>query len=1082
MLPALLLLCFGSNAATKTYFGGNNGNWTINSNWNSAGEPVAGDDVFLGSHSPAAGTVNLSVNFNGVYQVANRLKSVTVNSSGIDGFMIVNQTSASSIMSVETMNIGTSSVKNTYNQTAGVANVVELNVGINSSQNTYNLSGSASYDGSVMNLGVSGSGTFNQSGGKVVLQGATVNFPGFPSYYAAAELNMGVKAGGVGAYNLSGGTLTVDALNMAGAGSSTFSQTGGALWGGVAVGGGSGTGVFNISAGELQATVSVAKNGTFKLKSGAAVTGDSRLTLETGGVFENQGGQFVKAPELKMAGGTLRLNGHNMTFSDLEGTSGTIESGTGSAVLTVDYISTYQKSSFAGNLQDGAFGMLGLTKTGGDPLELGGINTYSGVTTLQAGKLRAGSNTAFSSKSEFLVTGGTLDANGKDVSFGALSGSGGTVALSTGTVTLGGANLNTTYAGTITGSGTINKVGTGQQTLSGASTFSGTVNVLAGALRVGAVDGLPTASTLNLAGSGTVLSVAANQTLAALSGVSNTTLSFLNGSQLTIGAGNTDTTFAGGFIGAGTLAKTGTGTFTLGAGASDNMNANKSTGLSFAVSAGTLALNKAEGSNALAGALQINGGSVSLARSHQIANTSVLTMTGGNFDLNGFTETIGGLNGTGGGVNLGGGNLTVLQNVAGTFGGQIHGGGSFIKAGAADLTLTAPGSFIGKVNVDGGRLVLQGGFNATGYNVSSGSTLRFEGGTLSLGSGPITASAGAAVEYSNTTVNNGFLRGPGQHTLLAGSTNAFNAVTTYNSTTLLQNGTASFSNFSNGGKLINHASATLDGGSNTSSGIINVNSTLATSDFTNNGVINIYSGGSLANSGSSLVLGGGSRSYVNSGGSLTTGPGTTIELNGALLVNNGVMSGRTNVNYGSTAKGAGVFGAISVTEGGRFSPGNSPGLATVNGFVLGAGGSYQFEMNDANGMPGIGFDFVDNLGELYVEAGTTPSTQFHIELVSLNLSNAAGLALNFDASQARDFTLVHNALGISGFNADMIVVDSSAFLNPTNGGTFSVVASGNDLMLHFSPSAVPEPSVTGLLLAGIACLGWRMRSRKLAPV
>lgn len=211
---------------------------------------------------------------------------------------------------------------------------------------------------------------------------------------------------------------------------------------------------------------------------------------------------------------------------------------------------------------------------------------------------------------------------------------------------------------------------------------------------------------------------------------------------------------------------------------------------------------------------------------------------------------------------------------------------------------------------------------------------------------------------------------------------------------------------------------------------------------------------------------------------MNTGSGSTIELNGALLVNNGSMSGRMNVNYGGTAKGAGVFGTVNVTEGGKFSPGNSPGLATVNGFVLGAGGSYQFEMNDADGAPGAGYDFVNNLGELFVEAGTTPATQFHIELVTLNFSNAAGLALNFDASQVRDITLVHSALGISGFNPNMIVIDSAAFLNPTNGGSFSVVAQGNDLVLHFSPSAVPEPGVPGLLLAGLACMGWLLRSRK----
>lgn len=56
--------------------------------------------------------------------------------------------------------------------------------------------------------------------------------------------------------------------------------------------------------------------------------------------------------------------------------------------------------------------------------------------------------------------------------------------------------------------------------------------------------------------------------------------------------------------------------------------------------------------------------------------------------------------------------------------------------------------------------------------------LRFDGGVLALSNGPITGAAGGAVEYSNTTVDNGFLRDPGPHTLLAGSNIVFNAVTT----------------------------------------------------------------------------------------------------------------------------------------------------------------------------------------------------------------------------------------------------------------------------------------------------------------
>ena len=165
-----------------------------------------------------------------------------------------------------------------------------------------------------------------------------------------------------------------------------------------------------------------------------------------------------------------------------------------------------------------------------------------------------------------------------------------------------------------------------------------------------------------------------------------------------------------------------------------------------------------------------------------------------------------------------------------------------------------------------------------------------------LHNGARVAAKGGGVEYQNASVSNGYLRGAGTPTVLAGSSNVFNAVTPYNSTTRVQAGGASFNNFNNGGNL--------------------------------------------SSSQRNLVLGGGSLSTIFAGGSLSTEAGTLIELNGALLVNNGVRAGATQVNFGSTLRGSGVFGVVSVTEGGVFSPGNSPGLATVNGFALGAGGSF----------------------------------------------------------------------------------------------------------------------------------------------
>ena len=1077
LLPVLLLASLNGQAANRTYYGADNGLWTTGSNWNAPGAPAAGDDVFLGSHAPSLGTVDLNVNVNAVLTFAGHLNSVTVNSTALNGFMVLNQTAAGSAMYVGALNVGTTTIKNKYLQSAGLVDVgvLTLGLGAGSSQNFYTLSG-GQLNAEDLRVGASGSGTFNQTGGAVVSQGSCA--------FCAGMAQLGVNAGSSGAYNLSGGTLLADSFVVGGGGTGQFNQSGGTVTATVYVGAGTGNGSFNLSGGSLSGLVSVGAKGSLNLLVGSTVGGSAVIQLDSGSLFSHQGGAFNAAPGLAMNGGLLRLNGHNFSVQGLNGASGMIESGSGNALLTLDYAGGNPAASFDGLIQNGAAGVLGLSKTGADTLILGGNNSYTGSTLVKGGVLRAGSNTAFSPGSSFVVSSGAvLDANGRAVTLAGLSGTGGTLAVASGSVTLGSANQTQAFAGGITGSGTVNKLGSGQWTLSGGGTFSGALQVQGGSLRVGAPDGIASTSTVNLQGAGSALVLSYSQSLAGLSGGNASALSFATGSNLTLGSGNADTVFQGAFAGTGTLTKVGTGKLTLGGGVADALNSNTNTRLDMVVNAGTLALDKAVGSNAVGGALALGGGTVSLARSHQISDTSALTLNAGSFQLNGFAEKIGSLGGNGGTLALGGGTLTVAQAVAGSFAGALIGPGALVKTGLADLTLSKTSGFGGSFAANGGRLILQGPINASGLSANAGGSLRLDGGQVALNNGNLLAAKDGGVEYQDASVSNGYLRGAGTHTVLAGSSGSvFTAVITYNSTTLLQAGAASFNNFSNGGKLVNNAQASINGGTNTSSGVIEVNSGLGTVDFSSDGVLRINSGGSLSNSQSNLVLGGGSRSTVFAGGSLSTEAGTAIELNGALLVNNGLMAGATHVNFGSTLRGSGVFGAVSVSEGGVFSPGNSPGLATVNGFTLGAGGSYRFELSDGLGAPGVGRDFVNNLGALSLQAGTTPATRFNLQLATLTAANTAGLALNFDASANHDFVLIHSALGITGFDAQAISIDSSAFLNAAAGASFGVFAQGNDLVLRYVAGAqfappVPEPGTTALWLAGLGWLGWLGRRR-----
>ena len=81
------------------------------------------------------------------------------------------------------------------------------------------------------------------------------------------------------------------------------------------------------------------------------------------------------------------------------------------------------------------------------------------------------------------------------------------------------------------------------------------------------------------------------------------------------------------------------------------------------VGAGTLVLS---GNNTWSGATIVSAGTLQLGAATGMP-TTVLTVNGGTFDLNGFSKTVNTLSGTGGAIALGSGALTVNQLAAGTY-------------------------------------------------------------------------------------------------------------------------------------------------------------------------------------------------------------------------------------------------------------------------------------------------------------------------------------------------------------------------------------------------------------------------------
>lgn len=91
------------------------------------------------------------------------------------------------------------------------------------------------------------------------------------------------------------------------------------------------------------------------------------------------------------------------------------------------------------------------------------------------------------------------------------------------------------------------------------------------------------------------------------------------------------------------------------------------------------------------------------------------------FDLAGYSETVGALDGWGN-VTLGTGTLTVGGSGASTvFRGSISGAGGLVKAGAGTLTLAGPNHYTGITTVNAGTLVLDADSTTSGVVLNGGS-------------------------------------------------------------------------------------------------------------------------------------------------------------------------------------------------------------------------------------------------------------------------------------------------------------------------------------------------------------------------
>ena len=352
------------------------------------------------------------------------------------------------------------------------------------------------------------------SGALIVQNGGTVTntagIIGYSSGSTGAVLVTGTGSTWTGSGNVSVGLAGTGTLTVAGGGA-------------VNVGGGSGTVVVADQVGSIGTLNIGAAPGNTAVAPGTVNATAVQFGAGTGALnFNHTASGYVFAPTITGSGavnvfaGTTIFTGNNAYSGGTTINGGTLQLGNGGTSGTISG-NVANNGVFAINRSD-AFtfanvisGSGVLQQRGPGTTILTAANTYTGGTIVSAGTLRLGSAGSLAPTGALTVNGGTFDLNGNIQTVGALSGTGGVLALGSGALTTDSAS-NTALASAITGTGGLTKQGLGTLNLTGTNTYTGPTSVTAGTL---AVNGSLTSNVTvgaagTLGGNGTITGLVTN--------------------------------------------------------------------------------------------------------------------------------------------------------------------------------------------------------------------------------------------------------------------------------------------------------------------------------------------------------------------------------------------------------------------------------------------------------------------------------------------------------------------------------------------------------------------------------------------
>ena len=203
-------------------------------------------------------------------------------------------------------------------------------------------------------------------------------------------------------------------------------------------------------------------------------------------------------------GGILMTGGNDFTIQN-----GSLSSQTATNSDLVIHQHSIGNLTINSNIVDGNGASI-LTKAGSGVLVLGGANSYTGTTFVEAGTLAYGANNVIGT-GPVTVLGGTLNIDTYSDSVGAVTIKGGSLSGTSGVLTstsgfTGDVEYTASVSAILNGSVTLTKTGRGTLTLSNANTYTGLTTISAGTVTYGVNDAIAAGAvtinggTLNIAG------------------------------------------------------------------------------------------------------------------------------------------------------------------------------------------------------------------------------------------------------------------------------------------------------------------------------------------------------------------------------------------------------------------------------------------------------------------------------------------------------------------------------------------------------------------------------------------------------